>query len=164
MEPTVWVVQSVARTTATSVKYLPNEPFEVDPSKWLAFDLVPHFRHINRQKLASKCSQQFSYLCNCRMCVSVCVSVCECMCGWVWVRVWGRIGCLCVVYYAALGNYICYPISVKLCLLAYDERIVAWNIASRNGRIELANEVVVVVPQQDSLHKYSYQMLHVCIS
>lgn len=26
--------------------------------------------------------------------------------------------CVCVVYYAALGNYICYPISVKLCLLA----------------------------------------------
>lgn len=44
-----------------------------------------------------KFALQFGYLCTC-----VCVG-------------------LCVVYYAALGNYICYPISVKLCLLA-DER------------------------------------------
>lgn len=48
-------------------------------------------------KMNRKFALQFGYLCTC-----VCVR-------------------LCVVYYAALGNYICYPISVKLCLLA-DER------------------------------------------
>lgn len=80
-----------------------------------------------------------------------------------------------MVYYAALGNYICYPISVKLCLLADESegRLRRWRrqiereregdreerrkkssriytsnavSRSRNGRFELANEVVVVFP------------------
>lgn len=58
------------------------------------------------------------------LCINSCCTECPTNCDIqaYMCRLKSECVCLClpVVYYAALGNYICYPISVKLCLLAYD--------------------------------------------
>lgn len=116
----------VWKTGCRANSYLPNEPVEVEPQsvpvreqklelelelelalesklgrQRVAFDWCAATAAVvlyqQADKMNRKFALQFGYLCTC-----VCVR-------------------LCVVYYAALGNYICYPISVKLCLLA-DER------------------------------------------